>query len=141
MPAPKKKATPKPPPAPTEHDLADVIYLRDPVTQEDRVIARADATPDEIENAVAGAKERKAIFVHRIHGAEARAGLLPRTITAALSAAVVNHVFAKILQDELVPATAKEAAEVAKAANEVYKLAAGVVKPEMMTESERREAV
>lgn len=104
------------------------------------VVPKADATPEQKKNAILGAKERKAIFEHRRAGALTRAGLLPRALTAALAAGTVNHVLNMILQDELRPGSAKEAIEVAKGANEVYKLAAGALDGKDMTAEGRKDA-
>ncbi len=121
-------------------EMGELVFLRDPKTQAVTVIPDTDATPEQRNNAYLGAKQRKATFDYRRAGALARAGLLPRQITASLAAGTVNHMFALILQGELQPATAKEAAEIAKAANEVYKLAAGALDAKDMSPHERAAA-
>lgn len=104
-----------------EHD-AKIIVLRDTETGE-----MIGVEADESNRAAArdAAARRKAIFEHRVTGASARAGLLPRTLIAALAAGTTNLMLQKLLQEELVPATAKEASEIAKITNTIYREASG----------------
>jgi hypothetical protein len=75
---------------------------------------------------------RRATEVKRRDGAQARAGLYPRGLTRELAEGVVNLMFAKILNGEIEPRTAKEAAEVAKMADEIARRHSGeAAKPEL----------
>lgn len=118
---------------------AQVIVLRDETTGKFRSIPADEATEEERANALQGSKHRKAVWEHRSDGAQARAGTLPRALTASFAAGTVNLMLAKILQEEVVPATAKEAADVAKAAHEIYKSVAGVAPPQNLSAAEREQ--
>lgn len=104
-----------------EHD-AKVIVMRDPDTG---AMIGAEANAENIAQAHDAAARRKAIFEHRVTGASARAGRLPRTLIAALAAGTTNLMLQKILQEELVPATAKEAADIAKITNTIFREQSG----------------
>lgn len=104
-----------------EHD-AQVIVMRDPDTGE---MIGADATEETRRVALDAAARRKAIFEHRVTGAGARAAKLPRTLMAALAAGTTNLMLQKLIQEELVPATAKEAADIAKITNTIFREASG----------------
>lgn len=104
-----------------ERPDAQIIILRD----EQGGMEAVPDEPDARAKARAGAQQRKAIFEHRLAGAKNRAGMLPRLLTAQLAAGATNLMLAKILQEELMPATAKEAAEVAKVTHAIYQQASG----------------
>lgn len=103
---------------------AAVVFLRDPaggispriggeITDEVRARAREEQ------------KRRKAEFEYRLAGALARSGKLPKKLTAALGHGAANLMLAMIVQGELRPVTAKEAADVAKVAHEIARSAQG----------------
>lgn len=113
---------------------AEIIVLRNEQTGN---FEAAPANGDAKTRARQGAQERKAIFEHRLAGSTARAGKLPRSLTASLAAGTANLMLMRILQDELVPGSAKEAADVAKIAHEIYKSASGSVDGKHLTPDER----
>ena len=121
-------------PQPDETD-AQILILRDPETGQFGAVG--EAGEEERANAKKEAKLRKAVFEHRAEGAKNRAGLLPRSITAALAGGTVNLMLAKLLQEEIVPGSAKEAADVAKVAHEIYMKHAGVANPKDLSPAER----
>lgn len=102
--------------------MGELIVLRDP---ESGAISVEEATDETAEQASRGAQHRKAIWNHRKKGAEARAGTLPRSLIASLAAGTTNLMLAKLLQEEVVPASAKEAAEIAKITNAIFRDASG----------------
>lgn len=104
-----------------EHD-AQIIVLRDADTGEMRAEPANDDTRTRARSA---AQERKAVFEHRTKGAQARAGKLPRALIAAYAAGATNLMLEKLLQEELVPGSAKEAADIAKITNTIYREASG----------------
>lgn len=112
--------------------------------EQDQVVVDAEGrfqhieqpTDAQVVEAKKAARERKAIFEHRQRGAEARAGALPRSLTAAFAAGAANLMLAQVLQGELVPTTAKEALDVAKAANEIYRSVAGAETSKTLTPAE-----
>jgi hypothetical protein len=116
---------------------AKILVLRDGQTQQ--FVTVADPDPEDREKAASEAQLRRAVFEHRARGAQTRAGLLPRSLTAALAGGTVNLMLAKLLQEEIVPATAKEAADVAKVAHEIFKSSAGVANPKDLTPAERKQ--
>lgn len=101
--------------------LADVIVLRNEA-------GAAEVVPDTPENRAKRdktAEERRAEFMFNRAGALARASQLPRLLTAQLSAGVSNLMLVKIMQGELKPQTAKEAADIAKIAHGIFKESSG----------------
>lgn len=114
------------------------LVLRDPDSGEIRALVGDEVTPELEEQATLEAKRRKAEFIHRHEGAQARAGMLGQKLTAAFAGGVVVLMLEKLLQEELVPATAKEAVEVAKASHEIYKSLVGVAAGKDLTPEERR---
>lgn len=116
---------------------AQVILLRDDTTGAMNPVPVGEATDAQIAEATEGAKRRKAVFLHRLDGAEARAGMLPAKLMSALSAGVVDLMLAKVLQEELVPATPDEAMKVAKVALEIYKASSGNTDPKHLSPQER----
>lgn len=120
----RPKGEPEPEPAaetPAPQPDAKILVLRG----ENGEMVTAPANEETTARARAGAKHRKAIFEHRLEGAKARAGKLPRLLTGSLAAGATNLMLAKLLQEELQPATAKEAAEVAKITHAIYREASG----------------
>lgn len=109
---------------PVEHDSPDaqILVLRNDQTD---ALETVEATPDARDKARKGAQERKAIFEYRKTGADARAGKLPRLLTAAYAAGTTNLMLAKLLNEDLVPASAKEAADIAKITHAIYREASG----------------
>jgi hypothetical protein len=105
-----------------ETDGAKIIVLRDAETGQLEAVAETEET---VVSAQRSAAHRKAVFQYRLAGAQTRAGALPRQLTAAFASGTVNLMLAKLLQEEIVAVTAKEAAEVAKVAHEIFKSAAG----------------
>lgn len=123
-------------PDPYDDQGAQIIVLRDEHTGQ---LVAHDADEDSRAEAVTEARRRKAVWEHRNAGAAARAGTLPRQMIAAFAAGTVNLMLAKIMQEEIVPATAKEAADVAKTAHEIYMKHAGVANPKDLTPAERKQ--
>jgi hypothetical protein len=105
-----------------EEVMGELIVLRDP---DSGAIRTEPATEEAQEEASRGAQHRKAVWNHRKKGAEARAGTLPRSLIASLAAGTTNLMLAKLLQEEVVPSSAKEAAEIAKITNTIYREASG----------------
>lgn len=68
---------------------------------------------------------RKAEFEYLRAGAEKRAARLPKALTGAFGHGVANLMLMKLLNGEVVPVTAKEAADVAKAAHDIGRSAQG----------------
>lgn len=97
---------------------ADILVFRQPNGQLDSV-ARSAATEEQLAEEVKGKKRRKAEFQYRVKGAQARATQLPRELTRALADGTVNLMLAQVLQQEVVPSTAKEAMDVAKIARDI----------------------
>lgn len=124
---------------PTDGPDAQILVLRDPQTGEMGAVTDPDS--EQLEQATHSAKERKAIWEHRAAGATARALTLDKTMTSALANGVVNLMFARILQDELMPKTAKEAAEVAKIAHDIAAKSGGLADPKDMTPADRAKRV
>lgn len=124
---------------PTDGPDAQILVLRDPQTGE--MGAVTDPDPEQLEQATHSAKERKAIWEHRAQGATARALTLDKSMTQALATGTVNLMFARILQDELMPKTAKEAAEVAKIAHEIASKQGGLADPKDLTAIERAKLI
>lgn len=91
--------------------------LRPHVGQEVTAEVRAEARREQA--------RRRAEFEYRLAGALMRSNRLPKRITATLGHGAANLMLAMIVQGELVPASAKEAAEVAKAAYEIARAAEG----------------
>jgi hypothetical protein len=93
-------------------EVAEVLVMLD------RVSGKPLVAPEPTEDLRAKAKEeaagRKAIFEHNRRGAEARSGRLPKKLLPSLAAGVTNLMLVNILQERVVPQTAKEAADVAK---------------------------
>lgn len=85
------------------------------------------------ENARIAAARRKAVEVHRVKGALLRSDLLPRKLTKKLAEGAGNRMLAQLLQGEIEPRTAKEAAEVAKIAFEIARHEPSDAKPEAET--------
>lgn len=100
---------------------ADILVLR----RDDGSAEVVEATPENREQQAKSAKQRRAEFLFNKDGALARAGQLPRLLTGPLSAGVVNLMLVKILQGELAPQTAKEAAEIAKITHAIFREASG----------------
>lgn len=121
---------------PQPDEGADVIILRGPDGQP-LPVPVDEASEDDLKTAKLGARERKALFQHRKAGAEARAGLLPKSLTAPFAGAVTNLMLAQLLQGEIVPTTAKEAAEVAKITAAIFKDFSGNAAPKDLTPVER----
>lgn len=115
---------------------AKILVLRDPETGQFGAVG--EAGEEQRANARKEAQLRRAIFEHRAEGAKTRAGLLPRAITAALAGGTVNLMLAKILQEEIVPASAKEAADVAKVAHEILMKSSGTANPKDLSPAERQ---
>lgn len=119
---------------PAEQGDAQILILRNDETGQ---FETADNDEENRGRAVTEARKRRAIFEHRVSGAKTRAGMLPRALTASLAGGTVNLMLSKILQEEIVPATAKEAADVAKVAHEIYMKHAGVANPKDLSPAER----
>lgn len=100
---------------------ADIIVLR----ADDGTAEAVEATPENRAKQEKSAKQRRAEFLFNKDGALARAGQLPRLLTGNLSAGVVNLMLVKIMQGELQPQTAKEAAEIAKITHGIFQSASG----------------
>lgn len=120
----------------TEPEGAKLIVLRGEAGEAEAV----EDTPEAREKQVRTAEERKAIFLFNKAGALARAGQLPRLLTGNLSAGATNLMLVSILQGELKPATAKEAAEVAKITHAIFREASGATAGNInLTPEERRD--
>lgn len=124
---------------PEEDALAEVVMLHDRPGEAPRAIPFEEATDDEKIRSETGALERRAVFEHRVAGSQVRAGMLPRALAAPAAMAVTNLMLAQLLQQEIVPTTAKEAAEVAKVAMGIYKEMSGNVSPEHLGPLERQQ--
>jgi hypothetical protein len=99
-----------------------------------------DDTPENREKQTLTAQERKAIFLFNKAGALARAAQLPRLLTGNLSAGATNMMLVSIIQGELKPATAKEAAEVAKITHAIFREASGATAGNVnLTPAERQD--
>ena len=105
------------------------------------VVPLHDRLQDPAEDAKAEeeAALRRASFESRRVGAETRSGRMPKRLIAQFANGVTSLMLAKVLTEELVPTTAKEAAEVAKIAHAIAKDAAGDVNPKNRTAEEREE--
>lgn len=114
---------------------ATVIVLRNADTG---ALEATEATEDARAVARDAAQRRKAIFEHREAGAKARAGKLPRTLIASLAAGTTNLMLMQLIQQELVPATAKEAADIAKITHGIFREASGQTRGNLnLTPAER----
>jgi len=123
----------------TAEDYENVIVLRNEATGAFMSVPAAEASDEQKAEAVGGAKHRKAVWQHRLAGAQARAGTLPRLLTASFAAGTVNLMLSKLLQEEIVPTTAKEAADVAKTAYAIYQQVAGDAPGKDLTPVEREQ--
>lgn len=130
-------------PRPVDPDavLADITVLRDPNTGKPYVDDGDEETAEQKQvRARSEAAKRKAIFEHRRAGAEARAGRLPRRLTNALASGATNLMLSRIIQEEVVPITAKEAAEVAKITHAIAQASVGEGRSGVpLTDEERKE--
>lgn len=118
----------------SEPEKADATVL---ILRDEQGTMQVAQTDDDVHLARENAKQRKAIFEHRVAGSTARAGKLPRRLTASLASGTVNLMLAKLLQEEILPASATEAAQVAKVAFDIYKQTAGLASGAQMTPAER----
>lgn len=110
---------PNPDNAPSQGDLEDnVVTLHNPDGTFTPVGGREIGAAGR-ETARKDAARRKAVELHRVQGAKLRSSLLPRMLTRGFAEGTVNLMFAKILQNEVEPKSAKEAAEVAKIADDI----------------------
>lgn len=100
-----------------DEQMAKIVVLREGVGPSEAV----ENTDENRQKAQLEAARRKAMFLHMVKGAQARAGLLPRAMTSAMAAGATNLMLAEILHGNVVPLTAKEAAEVAKITNAIAK--------------------
>lgn len=115
--------------------MGELIVLRDP---ESGLVRTEPATEENAQEASRGAAHRKAVWQHRKKGADARAGTLPRSLIAAYAAGVTNLMLGKLLQEEVVPSSAKEAAEIANISNKIFREASGATQGNVnLTPAER----
>lgn len=97
-------------------------------------------TPENREKQEKTAGQRRAEFLFDKDGAMARAATLPRLLTGPLSAGVVNLMLVQIMQGKLKPATAKEAADIAKITHAIFRDASGASHGNLnLTPTERTE--
>lgn len=108
-------------PAVPESPDAKIIVLRED-TGETTAVPDSDEARSKFRK---GAQKRRAIFEHNKAGALARSAQLPRLLTGGLAAGATNLMLVKIMQEELAPASAKEAAEVAKITHAIFREASG----------------
>lgn len=113
-----------------EAENENVVLFRPSATAPDgyEVISSEDTGAEEREELRREAAIRKALYVFRVQGAKLRAELLPRTMLQSLADGTTGLMMSMIMQGELKPATAKEAAEVAKIAHAIARVESGIAK-------------
>ena len=92
----------------------NVSPLRHRLTDEDRAAAQAERQRRREE-----AARRKAAWLAKIEGAKVRAGELPAELTRAIGYGVSGLMLTKLMNGELQPESAKEAAEIARIAAQI----------------------
>lgn len=115
----------------------DNVYV---LRRDDGTLEARDASTMDEKDIAAGvdeAKRRKAVFLYRHDGAQARAGVLGSRLQGALAAGAATLMLEKIIQEELVPTTAKEAMEVAKIAYGIHKEMNGAAPTKDLSATER----